>query len=44
MEEVMARILGNLHGRMDGPMWFRFILPYLLIRGPVGRLTRLKQR
>ena len=26
MEEVIARILGNLHGRMDGPMWFRFIL------------------
>ena len=26
MEEVIARILGNLHGRLDGPMWFRFIL------------------
>jgi hypothetical protein len=26
MEEVIARVLENLHGRMGGPMWFRLIL------------------
>ena len=26
MDDLIARILGHLHGRLDGPMWFRFIL------------------
>ena len=26
MEELIARLLGDLHGRVGGPMWFRLIL------------------